>query len=165
MFPSKNGIESKTEDGALYSNEDEYIEIPKECLFHNYSKVYKQVGHLVRRSYERPHKWFMLTFKPFIKTYEKDINFYISKGFDHVRKKVGKVDAFIMTREINAAKVHINMLCCTTRALDIELHEKQTNKYFIYCQPCIDRHCALEYILKESRTRFFYEYIDYQYSK
>jgi len=163
-----NVVESETEDGAYpydsyTDNEDEII--PDHCLFHNYREVQTKVNHLVKRSYERPFRWYFLTFKPFNKNYEKDIDFYNRKGFDHVRKKIGKTEAMIMTKEIQASKIHINVLCCSERNLSELLHDKNTNKYHIFSEPCKDRHLVLEYILKESRTRFFHEHLDYEYSK
>jgi len=150
----------------ILSDDEDYIR-PVHRLFENYRHVQAEVKHLVERSYEKPFKWYYLTFKPFNKNYEKDLDFYNRKGFDHVRKKIGKVSASIMTREITAKKIHINVLCCTDRPIDM-LHQMKTNKYFIYCQECPgpqDRRLVLEYILKESKSRYFHEHLDYQYSK
>jgi len=155
-----------TSGNNILSDDEDYIR-PVHRLFENYRHVQSTVKHLVERSYEKPFKWYYLTFKPFNKNYEKDLDFYNRKGFDHVRKKIGKVSASIMTREITAKKIHINVLCCTDRPIDM-LHQMKTNKYFIYCQECPgpeDRRLVLEYILKESKSRYFHEHLDYQYSK
>jgi len=107
--------------------------------------------------------WYFLCFKPFNLNYEKNINWYRTKGFDHCRKKIGQVDSFIMTREIMAKKVHLNMMCVSDKPLDKLFHDKNTNYYRIYCVPCYNRHRCLDYILKESRLRYFHKRIDYQY--
>lgn len=169
-MPDYNVVEPKAEDGDHiynidYTDEDDGTILPPYCVFHNYHSVHAKVCHLTDRSYEMPHRWYFIVFAPFNKNYEKDIKFYATKGFDHCRKKIGKVKCMIMTREIQAKKIHINMLCCTTRALDQELKNLKTNRYSIYCRPAIDRRKALVYILKEARTRYFHEYIDYQYTK
>lgn len=156
-----NGVEAKPIDGA-YSIIDTF-KMPNRCLFHNYDSMIRTMGHIIQRSYERPLKWYFLTFKPFNSTYEKNIEFYSIGGFDHCRKKVGKVRTLIMTREINAAKIHINMICVSDRPLSDLLHEKKTNRYFIYCQECTDRQDTFKYIIKESKQRYFYKFKDYVY--
>ncbi len=156
-----NRLEPKVlEDASIYN---EPFKIPSYCMFHNYVSIMNKCCYIVDRSYERLYKWFYLTFKPFNSTYEKYNDFYQTKGFDHCRKKLGKVGAYIITREIRARKTHINILCVTTRDLSKELHEKKTNKYFIYCQESISRHDTLHYILKESKERYFKEYKDYTF--
>lgn len=147
---------------------EENLFVPKECLFHNYEKVHGKVEHLIKRSYEKPCKWFYLVFAPLDINYLNDIGWYRNKGFDHVRKKIGRMKCHIMTKEIMAKKVHINVLCCSDRPLDNLLHEKTTNKYSIYCKELtglVDREKVLDYILKEAKQRYFHEYVDYEYSK
>lgn len=150
----------------ILSDDEDYIR-PVHRLFGNYRHVQAVVNHLVERSYEKPFKWFYLVCTPFNKNYEKDLDFYNRKGFDYVRNKiVKKAEAMIMTREIVSKKIHINVLCCTDKPLDqIKL---KTNKYHVYCQECPapqDRRLVLEYILKESKSRYFHEHLDYYYSK
>jgi len=150
----------------ILSDDEDYIR-PVHRLFGNYRHVQAEVNHLVQRSYEKPFKWYYLTFAPFNKNYEKDIKFYLNDGFRHATKKIGKVECFIITREINAKKVHLNVLCCSDQSLE-KLHQMKTNKYSIHCQELPgprDRRLVLEYILKESKSRYFHEHLDYQYSK
>jgi len=135
--------------------------MPTKRLFSNYNKISKELCHIVERSYEDPEEWYFLTFKPFNKNYDRDIDFYCTKGLDHSRKKIGKVSAYIMTREIYAQKVHINMLCVSARPLDLLFHNKKTNKYYIYAEKCNDRRQVFQYIIKESKTRNFIKYKDY----
>lgn len=137
------------------------FKMPNHCLFRNYNALKDKLRYITDRSYELPYKWFFLTFKPFNSTYEKNHEFYQKKGIDHIRKKLGKVEAYIITKEIQAEKTHINVLCVSKRDLPKELHGKKTNRYYIYCQECINRHDSLNYILKESKTRYFNEYEDY----
>jgi len=159
METCPNVVEAKPEDEAIILMDNYYI-MPTRSLLSNYLAVKRATGHLIERSYELPYKWYLITFKPFNKNYERDLDFYKNKCFDHCRKKVGTVKAYVMTREVDAAKVHVNMLVCTDRLLEPLLHEKQTNRYFIYCQECKNRHDAYEYIIKESHTRMFYKHKD-----
>jgi len=163
MEPCLNEVEAKPEDEAIIYNGELYIVMPTRSLLSNYLEVKRATGHLIQRSYELPDLWYLITFKPFSKNYERDLAWYKYKCFDHCRKKVGKVKVCVMTREINAAKIHVNMLVCSDRPLESLLHEKQTNKYFIYCQECISKYDSYEYIIKESHQRVFKHNIDYQY--
>lgn len=138
-------------------------DVPPMCLFRNYLSIESKVGHITERTYESPFKWYFITFKPFNSTYLKHLDFYKSKGLDHCRKKVGKVKAYIMTKEIMAEKQHINMLCVCDRPLDSLLHEKKTSKYMIFAEEAQDRDRVLQYIIKESKQRYFRRYEDYNY--
>jgi len=131
------------------------------CLFHNYAYLMYTYGHIVNRTYENA-KWYFLTFKPFNKNYERDLHFYKNQGLEHVRKKLGTgIDCYYITREIHATKTHINVLCCTRRNLEDELHEDKTKKYFIFCEQAKYRDKTLAYILKESLDRVFIKSLDY----
>lgn len=152
--------EAEPEGGDYIDKGEPEIKIPKYCLFHNFQTLLKQCRVLTDRTYELPYRWYFITFAPFNKNYERDIEWYKTKGFDHCRKKVGKMEQYIMTRETNASKVHINIVC----VVDRELRLTNTNRYSVYCEPCIDRRKAVEYILKESKKRYFENYIDIQKS-
>lgn len=162
--------QSKTGAGAttlLAPTQQEQNARPTFCHFHNYHSICYDYYYIVNRTYEEPFRWYFLTFKPFDKPYEKDPVFYHKKGLEHCRKKVGKTEAYFYTREIKASKVHINALVLSSSDLSI-LHEKQTNKYFIYSVqiPNMDRFKVFDYIFKESRERYFNKYIDFAiYSK
>lgn len=112
--------------------------------------------YLIRRSYEAPTRLYFLVFKPFNKNYnaKKDL-------MDHVRKKIGSGHkAVVITREINATKVHYNAMILTNKPdLVTTLHNKQTNIYKITCKECplADKYRVHDYITKESRTRYFYD--------
>lgn len=134
---------------------------------------------IVKRSHEKPIKTFYLVFKPFNKLYDKSFN-----AIDHVRKRIGlnhKYESLIITREINATKVHYNVLVFTKDDM-MDLHDRQTNKYKIYCQEVnadalrytasgIDvsgKHtyreqveAVYDYIFKESHVRKFIWKLDY----
>jgi len=149
--------------GEAHNIMDTVYSMPNNCLFRNYQLIYDKLRYIVDRTYEDPFKWYFITFKPFNNTYEKNIDFYTHKGIDHCRKKLGKVDAYIFTRETDAMKTHINCLCVSNRDLSNLLHEKKTNKYFIYCKETDDRTAVLKYILKEAKHRRFEQFIDYTY--
>lgn len=150
---------ANAEDGAHYITA---IIPPRPyfCLFHNYHNIVYDYYYIVERTYEQPFKWYFLTFKPFNKGYESDPAFYAKKGIDHCRKKIGKVTAYLITREIKATKIHINALVCSDRDLS-KLHEQKTNKYFIYCEQVKNRFQVFDYIFKESRERYFNKFIDF----
>lgn len=154
-----NEVEAKPSDRVHYSNGT--FKMPNYNMMSNYFRLINDISHIVRRSYEKPFKWYFLTFTPFNSTYEKNLEWYQTKCIDHCRRKLGKVEAYIMTREKKATKTHINILCVTTRDLRKELDGAKTNRYYIYCKESICRHDCIRYILKESKTRYFKEYIDY----
>lgn len=108
---------------------------------------------IIKRSYESPLNLFMLAFKPFNKLYNPNTDF-----MDHVRKKIGSHKAVIITREINATKVHYHAIVITDKALDEKLHDKQTNTFKISCIKCPmkDKYRIHDYIVYESRKRYFY---------
>ena len=108
--------------GEAHNIIDTVYSMPEYCLFHNNQSICERLRHIPDRTYEAPYKWYFITFKPFNSTYEKNIDFYTHKGIDHCRKKVGKVDAYIFTREIDATKTHINCLCVSNRDLTTLLH-------------------------------------------
>ena len=147
---------------------EENLFVPKECLFHNYEKVHGKVEHLIKRSYEKPCKWYYVVFGPLQKNYDENLAWYRNRGFDHAIQKIRRTKCFIMTKEIMAKRVHINVLCCSDRPLVDLLHEKTTNKYVMHCQELtglVDREKVLDYILKEAKQRYFHELVDYKYSK
>lgn len=154
-----NEVVSKTSDGAHIHMDT--FKMPNYNIMNNYARLMRDICYITMRTYERPHKWFFLTFKPFNSTYDDNFDFYQNKCLDHCRKKLGNVDAYIITRETKATKTHVNILCVTTRALGNELNEAKTNRYYIYCKEARCRHDCLRYILKESKTRYFKKYIDY----
>lgn len=161
MSTLSDGIVSKIQDGANIYNTDNFI-MPKYNLMSDYNKVLSELHYITDRSYEHPYRWFFLTFKPFNKTYSKYHDFYQKKGLDHCRLYIRKhVKSYIMTKEIDATKTHINALVVSDKDLLSLLHEDKTNKYFIFCEECIDRHNTLKYIIKESHTRYFYKFKDY----
>lgn len=159
---------AKRQAEASYIIESNLIEQPKRpyfCLFHNYHNIVHDYRYIIERTHEAPLKWYFLTFKPFDKGYAAETAWYQKSGIEHCRKKIGKADAYYLTRETKATKTHINALVLSSSDLS-KLHEKKTNKYFIYCEAVNDRFKVFDYIFKESRERYFNQYIDFAiYSK
>lgn len=150
--------------GGLKPNEP--INLPKTCLFWNYETMIARTNSLIDRTMERPTKWYFIVAKPFNSTYVKHHDWYQSKALDHVRRKVGKSHGYIITKEQeskNVPKTHINVLVASDRDLCSILHEKKDNKFFYYCQECIDRKDIQKYILKESKERQFMIFKDYRF--
>lgn len=119
---------------------------------------------IIERTYEEPDKWYLVVFKPFNKTYSKWLEWYTFKGLDNCRKYFKRPTAYIMTREIEAQKVHINALVCTsTPPVDGVVYN---NKYKVYVSELStlgDRRRVLAYITKEFRNRPYNLYLDYLY--
>lgn len=109
---------------------------------------------IIMRSFEPPMELFMFQFKPFNKTYKPHYDF-----MDQLRKKIGKHEVVIITREINAAKVHYNALVISKTLKAEKFHDKQTNNHKIYCVKCpmADKYKVHNYITKESKVRYFYD--------
>lgn len=119
---------------------------------------------LVDRSYEKPVKWFYVVFKPFDDAYAKDVDWFAIKGLDKCRKMFSSAKCYILTRETQAKKVHINALVATTQDL-LSRHEKNYgNKYKLHVSAVCDRASrltVLRYITKEAVGRTFVNYLDY----
>lgn len=118
----------------------------------------------VDRTYELPYRWFYVCFKPFNKAYGKDPNWFAYKGLDKCRKFFKKPEVLLMTREIDAAKIHINALVCTKE--DLTRHDQAiySNKYKVsvfLCDTTLYKQNVSTYIRKESMTRTFERYLDY----
>lgn len=116
------------------------------------------------RTYE-DHKCFFIVFKPYNKAYADDKEWFEFKGMDRIRKSINEQHYFI-TREVDSAKIHINMVVYSQKDLVSLLHEKsRLNKYFMSCSELKtkgDRERVVNYITKESTTRQFRKYLDYQ---
>lgn len=114
----------------------------------------------MKRSHEEPVKLYYLVFKPFDKGYDPDFIAY-----DHIIRKLGALEDYIITREINATKVHYNVMAWSTRDLT-KLNDGQTNKYKISSQlvkTYLDKYTVYDYCFKESKERYFHHYLDYVY--
>lgn len=137
-------------EATIYSNDI----VPKQNIMSNYPRL--PSWPVVKRSYEKPLCLYYAVFKPFNKNYDPEFD-----GIDHIRKKVNrftKTENMIITREINEAKIHYNVMFWTLNPeCESFFHEKKTNRYYIHCQkaPLSDKYKIHEYIVKESMTRFF----------
>lgn len=114
----------------------------------------------LRDSWSDGSRWYLQVYKPFDKAYAKDVDWYLYKGLDAVRRKLPTESIFLITREVRAEKCHINVLISTEVDLT-KMHDKCTNKYKIYSQRCEDPLSSFHYIVKESRLRPFKKYLDY----
>lgn len=122
------------------------------------------MGAIIERSYERPIEWFLIVFKPYDKPYAKDPAFYAVKGIDKCRKLFKRPQAYILTRETQAQKVHVNAIVATDQDL-LKYHDQSyCSKYKTHVQllnSLADRQRALAYITKEGTSRTFTKYLDY----
>lgn len=125
--------------------------------------IYERPDFNYNDSYAHFSRWWFLTFKPYNDSYQKDTTWYQKKGLDYVRKLLPK-GRYLITREIDSEKVHINVLISTDKDLK-DWHDKAGRKYKIWCKPlddqCHDRVTIYDYITKEALTRPFEKYSDY----
>lgn len=122
---------------------------------------------VIKRSYE-DHKWYFVVFKPFNRAYDKNPDWFAIKGLDHCRKMFKSPAAYILTREVNAEKIHINALVCTKENVCLRHDKSYCNKYKIHVNEMTsvcDRHRVLAYITKENTSRPYVNYLDYLISK
>lgn len=116
------------------------------------------------RTYESPYEWYLVVFKPYNDKYLKDPEWFKVKAMDACRKMFRSPREVYMTREIEANKVHINAVVCTSQEL-LHRHEKTyCNKYKLHVswlERRADRENALAYIQKEAYKRPFTKYLDY----
>lgn len=143
--------------GTTGQKVDDYIlTLPRYNLMNNYSRLasWAVIGNYVNCG----GNIYYLVFKPKNKRYDPKKNL-----LDHVRKKCGKHIAIIITREIEARKVHYNVLVRTAEDL-LRLHDTQDSRFYIYCTAVPntkkDVDTVHEYIIKESKTRYFYDNLD-----
>lgn len=123
----------------------------------------------IERSYEG-QKWYFIVFSPFNKPYIKDPEWFEHKAIDSARKWINKkATAYYITREIDATKIHSNILCVSPHDLLKKYHGKQCyNKYKMHVSELKDmgdRRRVLDYITKEQDKRTFKLYLDYYHSK
>lgn len=122
----------------------------------------------LHRSYE-DCKWYYIVFAPYDKAYDKDSEWFSNYAVDKARKWAStKSKAFYVTKEVEATKVHANLLICSASDL-MKYHGKSAyNKYRMNVNELCtlgDRQRVLAYILKESENRSFKLYQDYYYTK
>ncbi len=152
LFPGQKGPRTS---GGNAGEEDSllYEPIP---IIENYRRI-------LSRTYESPFKWFFLVFAPLNKAYGDDPEWFNTKGIDACRKKVTACEAFFISKEIYAEKIHINALVLSDQPLD-DLHGKfcARSRYRIWAEETSDRHKVLDYITKEFKERspkLFYDYL------
>lgn len=146
----------------------EYAFLPEPSEAEGWSETepgaYSIMANIIARTYESPYKWYMVVFKPFNKPYALDPDWYAFKGLSKCRDMFKKPQAVVLTREVNAEKIHVNAIVCTDQAL-LHRHDRAyCNKYKIYVVELPqqrDRQNALSYISKEAKTRTFKKYMDY----
>lgn len=129
------------------------------------------ISPLWHRSYELPCTAYYLVINPYEEVYKKEINFFQSKRFlDSVQKYIkGKFDPiyYVITREINATRIHINVYMVCPRPITLKVGSVN-HRYGLWFR-VIDtfhetRSDILKYMFKENKTRPFEQYLDYHQS-
>lgn len=142
------------------SSEAREVEDESEAITKWYN-TYAYIQQLSKRSYESPFRWYFVIFKPFNKSYSKDRDWFMHKSLDSTRKYFKKPRVLIGTKEIEAAKVHVNWLVCTDQKLVDGRNTSRHKLKVIELGDIGDRRRILDYILKEASLRQFQEYKDY----
>lgn len=117
----------------------------------------------IQRSYESPYYWYQVVFKPFDNKYDANPEWFRDKSLDYAFKYFKRAQVKIVTREVNASKIHINALVCTDRPL---VHGRNLNRHKLYVSRLPDigsRLRVFDYMVKERFDRPFYHYKDYNY--
>ena len=149
-------LESWKNDIGLYDVSqmiEEYerheFKIPLKSLFTNYYRLASwEILPCIRDS-ER--KIYYLVFSPKNKRYNPNRDFT-----DHIRKKMGKYNQLIITREIYATKIHYNVLV-TSDDDKSRMHDTQDSTFYIVSKVVRneDVNRVHQYIIKESKKRYF----------
>lgn len=114
-----------------------------------------------------PGNWYQLTYAPMNKYYDTNVDYFKTKRFiDTVRRRHTDSNVLILSREIDAAKYHINVLCHVPKGTDyVKMFHNETwdRKCNIHCQLVRpnEQDAVARYIFKEARARPFIEYLDY----
>lgn len=119
---------------------------------------------IVANTYELPVRWYLVIFKPYNAPYGRDPDFFKVKGIDKCRKLFRKPLAYVVTREVEAEKVHVNAIVATEQKLESQHDRSYCSKYKLHVQQLNtlgDRQRALVYITKEHKQRTFIKYLDY----
>lgn len=137
-------------------------EVEKEALL----DVYKLYGHLVKRTYEYPIRWYYLVFKPFNSSYD-EVMYSRPLGpiSDYLRSR--GCDLQILSREIVAPKIHVNALVTSLTDLT-ELNGKNITKrglgfklHVQHVPTLADRLEVFSYMFKEAEKRPFLLFVDH----
>lgn len=128
----------------------------------------------LQRSYE-DQKWYFIVLYPLnTKGYDQDPS--IKQYYDHYAVEKGrkwistKAESYYVTREVEANRTHVNILCSSVTDLSCYHGKKcySKNKYRIDVSPLKDmgdRLRVYEYINKERSLRSFKLYLDYYMTK
>lgn len=154
-------VKAKPEDEA-----NTLIELHSMCMAELRSQyLMMKKATFVNRTYE-DEKLYFLVFKPFNKTYKNNISYYSNKAIDAIRKNFNRVGCndYFITREILAAKIHVNALCYSKEDM-VSMYDgkNRLNKFRVSCKmiPKLDRFRVLNYITKEHKVRPYMEYNDF----
>jgi len=118
-------------------------------------------------------RWFYIVAKPYDKHYVAKAKLYQKDCMDYIRKKLIKkynILSYFMTKETEATKTHVNILCTSTEDLSL-LDGAQARFYYTVQEidTCdhMDKNLIniLIYCIKESKTRKFSRHSDFIHSK
>lgn len=122
----------------------------------------------IYRTYE-DCRWYYIVFAPYDKSYKADTEWFNNYAVDKARKWAHtKGECFYVTKEVEATKVHSNLLICSKNDLTRYHGKSAYNRYRLNVSELDtqgDRRRVLAYITKEATKRTFKLYQDYYYTK
>jgi len=141
----------------------------EECSawYERYEKLYPD-----RKARDLHRKWYIVC-KPYDLNYKANPKLFQKNCFDYLRKYFGftKDSIYFMTKEVNAAKTHVNIFYIQTEdetdmhQYDMSENDDHKTKNYFYCvqeaNSLLDVCFILDYIIKESWYRKFNLYSDY----
>lgn len=150
--------------------QDEFPTMPEYSLFNqrnpNLLRLVSKKFH-IERTYEEPDSTYLIVLTPRNRWKKDNYRKDIPRLEKMLRSKL-KYKRIIITREINATKVHYNILITTSKDI-LKMHNKTFGKYYnFYVQktPQVnDIKNAMQYICKEGDKRAMTSNDVFQYSK
>lgn len=114
-------------------------------------------------------RWFYIVAKPYDKFYVAKAKLYQKDCMNYIRKKY-PFSSYFMTKETEATKTHVNILCSSLE--DLNLLDGAKARFYYTVQEIdlcgnFDNNLIniLRYMIKESKTRQFNRHSDFIHSK
>lgn len=168
-LPEERSLEERSDDPTAHldphriprmNNYAEMLGITNDWLFYNLRYTPDNI----------PRIWFIVA-SPYNRNYNKKQRFYQRNCFDYLRKyfDLRLPQKYLMTKEVNAAKTHVNILIIDYDSeTDWFLYDNiNTPNYRYSVQEVDDRQNServLAYMIKESHERRFSKYSDFVYN-
>lgn len=130
----------------------------------DYMELYNLFHSIISRTYEEPYQYYFVIFKPYDDPYNRDPSWFKYKGIDKCRQLFKTPQYLLLTREVDAKKIHVNALVCTDQDLMKRHNTSYCKRYkltVIHSPTILSRENRATYMLKEHKIRPFTKYIDF----